>query len=400
MLFRAVSDELLRFHKERKEPLTGLLIALMAETTVFFLGAPGTGKSLLVSDLCKRIDGSPKYFEWLLTKFSTPEELFGPISLKELEHDHYTRVTTGKLPEANVVFIDEIFKASAGILNSLLTVLNERKFYNNGGATHVPWEILVGASNETPDDPSLSALYDRMLLRYILPPIQSSKEFLSMVLDTANKAPGEACIGKKELDEARLIIPTVKVNQVVLDGMMEIRAKLITAGLRPSDRRWKSALRMVQARAVLYERDSAVKEDLSILADIMWDTADQQRAVDRLVAEVANPLAAVALDYLDTIAEIEHNTLYLDDGTLNPTPNPQLGAEANAKLKTITSEINKLVREEVTAGHDASKLSNASDEAKAANRRVCEMALSVDLSAYEELAHVHTEEDHDNDDPF
>jgi len=382
MLFRTVRDELLQFHKERQEPLMGLLVALMSKSTVFFLGAPGTAKSLLVNDLCKRVDGSPKYFEWLLTKFSTPEELFGPISLTALENDHYTRVTTGKLPEANVVFIDEIFKASAGILNSLLTVLNERKFYNDGGATHVPWEILVGASNETPQDPSLSALYDRMLLRYVLPPIQSSAEFLSMVLETASHAPGDASIAAKELREARLLIPAVKVNQTVLDGMMEIRAKLLTAGLRPSDRRWKNALRMVQARAVLYERDAAVKEDLSILAHIMWDTAEQRRAVDRLVSEVANPMAAMALDYLDTISEIEHNTLYLEDGSLNPTLNPQLGAEANVKLKTLTSEINDLVREELAVGHDVSKLAHAADEAKAANRRVVEIALGEDLSAY------------------
>ena len=128
MLFRSTRDELIAFHKERYEPVTGLLVALIARTTVFFLGPPGTAKSLLVRDLCARIAGKPIYFEWLLTKFSTPEELFGPVSLKALENDRYTRVTAGKLPEAHIVFIDEIFKASAGILNSLLTVLNERKF--------------------------------------------------------------------------------------------------------------------------------------------------------------------------------------------------------------------------------------------------------------------------------
>src|SRR5690606_20606604 len=121
------------------------------------------------------------YFQWLLTRFSTPEELFGPVSLAELEKGVYKRNTANKLPEAHFVFLDEIFKANSAILNSLLTLINERIFYNNGGIVHSPLISVIGASNEYPEDENLEALFDRFLLRFELDYIQQDSHFLSML---------------------------------------------------------------------------------------------------------------------------------------------------------------------------------------------------------------------------
>jgi hypothetical protein len=122
-------------------------------------GSPGTAKSALVRAIAQAFGGS--YFERLLTKFSTPEELFGPISLKALEQDRYERVTAGKLPEAEFAFVDEVFKANSAILNSLLTAMNERLFHNDGAPAQMPLVSLFGASNELPEGKELEALFDR-----------------------------------------------------------------------------------------------------------------------------------------------------------------------------------------------------------------------------------------------
>lgn len=140
-----------------------LLLAALSGEHVLFIGPPGTAKSELGRRLSKLCAGA--FFERLLTKFSVPEELFGPLSMRALEDDQYIRQTEGYLPEASVAFIDEIFKANSAILNTLLTVLNERLFDNGSERKQIPLLCLVGASNELPESEELDALYDRFLVR-------------------------------------------------------------------------------------------------------------------------------------------------------------------------------------------------------------------------------------------
>ena len=140
-----------------------LLLAALCGEHVLFIGPPGTAKSELGRRLSKLCSGS--FFERLLTKFSVPEELFGPLSMRALEDDEYVRQTEGYLPSASVAFIDEIFKANSAILNSLLTVLNERLFDNGSERVKIPLLCMVGASNELPESEELDALYDRFLIR-------------------------------------------------------------------------------------------------------------------------------------------------------------------------------------------------------------------------------------------
>ncbi|HEY6394949.1 MAG TPA: AAA family ATPase, partial [Candidatus Binataceae bacterium] len=124
-----IRDELNRIFLERSEHIDGALAAMLSANHVLMIGPPGTAKSMLAEELCTRIEGA-NYFQWLLTRFSTPEEIFGAVSLKSLEQDDYRRVTTYKLPQAHIAFLDEIFKANSSILNALLSIINERIFHN------------------------------------------------------------------------------------------------------------------------------------------------------------------------------------------------------------------------------------------------------------------------------
>jgi len=148
---------------ERDTEVRLLLLAALSREHVLYIGPPGTAKSELGRRLSRLCHG--QYFERLLTRFSVPEELFGPLSMKALEDDKYVRQTAGYLPEASVAFVDEIFKANSAILNTLLTILNERLFDNGADRVRVPLLCLVAASNELPESEELDALYDRFLIR-------------------------------------------------------------------------------------------------------------------------------------------------------------------------------------------------------------------------------------------
>ena len=150
-----------------------------------------------------------------------------------------------------------------------------------------------------------------------------------------------------------------------------------------SDRRWKKSFRLARARAVLHDREETQIEDLIVLANTLWDLPEQRRKVERIVATVANPLAAKALDYQDMIDEIRTNVLFNGDGTPNANPDPAQGSEANAKLKVIGSEISELLTQVKTDGGEAPALEKALAAARRANRQVCETALGLDVSSIE-----------------
>ena len=148
---KKIREELKQMFLERAELIDGALAALLSSHHLLIIGPPGTAKSMLADELCRRIEGA-SYFQWLLTRFTTPEEIFGAVSLKALEQDDYRRVTSHKLPEAQIAFLDEIFKSNSSILNAILTLINERLFHDGKAITRVPLLTLFGASNELPEE--------------------------------------------------------------------------------------------------------------------------------------------------------------------------------------------------------------------------------------------------------
>ena len=166
---------------EREEIIAVSLLGALSGQNTFLYGPPGTAKSLISRRLASAFD-KPSYFECLMNRFTTPEEVVGPVSIKALKEDQYTRKTHGYLPEAEFAFLDEIWKSSPAILNTLLTLINEHTFRNGEELVGVPLKALIAASNETPEpNQGLDALYDRFIIRMLVPPIEHKQHFDELI---------------------------------------------------------------------------------------------------------------------------------------------------------------------------------------------------------------------------
>ena len=203
-----VEEELSGLFFEREEEIRGLLVGLLSQEHVLLLGPPGAAKSELAEELCSRIAWNGEcgvgYFRWLLSRTSTPEELFGPVSLRALEEDSYRRKTKGKLPEARIAFLDEVFECNSAVLNGLLSVLNERLFFNDGEPTTIPLEMVIAASNEPPEErKELEALFDRFLLRYVVSYVREDESFEALLRRESLAPSSRTRIATSELLEAQ-----------------------------------------------------------------------------------------------------------------------------------------------------------------------------------------------------
>ena len=269
---------------DRETEIEALLIALLARQHVLFIGPAGTGKSALSSMLGKMIGGS-QFFQHLLTPFSTPEEVFGVLSLKDLEQGVYKRNIENMLPTAHFAFIDEIFKANSAILNSLLTLINERWFYNNGIPIESPLLTLVGSSNEyIESDEGLEALFDRFLLRYEVNYIRDDSSFISML-----RAKQDVFIEQISMEELFVLqnrVRLIGIDENIYMILAKIRRQLADEGIRPSDRRFKQSLPIIQANAFLHGRTVVHIEDLMILKNVLWETPDQKQKTFELIQDI------------------------------------------------------------------------------------------------------------------
>ncbi len=280
-----VRRELKELFIERDEIVDGALLAVLCRQHLLLLGPPGTAKSMLAKEICRRISGAG-YFEWLLTKFTTPEEIFGPVSLPALEDGRYERVTHGKLPEAEVAFLDEIFKANSAILNSLLTILNERRFHNGTQTATVPLASLFAASNELPEEDELGALYDRFLLRFTVGYIEQDHRFLRLLRLDETAPESVAVLEPDDIAALQEMVGEVAVAEPVFEDILDIRRVLQGEGVIASDRRYRQALSVLRAGALLCGRREVTVRELGWLEHILWSDPDDRPKVKKALATV------------------------------------------------------------------------------------------------------------------
>lgn len=266
-----------------KDEVIDLLgVCLAARENLFILGPPGTAKSAIVQELARRIEG--KIFDYLLTRFTEPNEIFGPFDIRKLREGDLVTNTAGMLPEASFVFLDELLNANSAILNSLLLVLNERIFRRGRETRKLPTLMVVGASNCLPEDDALGALFDRFLLRVCCDNVPASE--LSEVLSAGwrldqPREEDSATMGTEDIVQLQSLLPDVNLTNI-REAYVALIHRLRNAGIAISDRRAVRVQRLMAASALLCGRLEVNRTDLWILRYI-WDTEEQQDVLASIV---------------------------------------------------------------------------------------------------------------------
>ena len=275
---------------EREEESRLVVLAMLAKEHLLLLGPPGTGKSVVARRLGDLVSDGGGFFQRLLTKFTTPEEIFGPLSLRALENDEYKRVTDGFLPSASVGFLDEIFKANSAILNTLLTILNERKFDNGGLRENCPVRCVIGASNELPEDEELDALYDRFLLRKEVKAVSDAGLLhlltatpAAISADDSNEAKPAPHSGNG-LDEASKALSAAANGVTVPDHIASLIRNLRAfmnddLDVEVSDRRLVQSARLLRLSAATHGRKNVDPIDCLLLQDIVWRLPEERSII-------------------------------------------------------------------------------------------------------------------------
>ncbi len=284
---------------EREEPMRLALLSTIAGESIFLLGPPGVGKSLIARRLKFAFkDGTS--FEYLMSKFSTPDEVFGPVSIKKLkEEDKYERLTDKYLPGANIVFLDEIWKSGPAIQNSLLTILNEKIYRNGEQETKVNIRGIITASNELPPGKeSFLPLWDRLLIRYSLDGIKKNRNFIQMITDTRDLYE-DPVPERLKMNEAELLVWDEQIDQVelpseVLNTIQVIRYKIEALNEDPQkeiadfqlfDRRWKKLVRLLRTSAFLNGRTKVDLMDCFLAVHCLWGHPNQLEVVQEVIGE-------------------------------------------------------------------------------------------------------------------
>lgn len=333
---------------DRQYPIKTLVNALVSRRHHFQLGSPGIAKSALIERAHLYISGA-KYFHWLLTKFTAPEELFGPISLQAMENDVFRHNTAAKLPEADLAFLDEVWKCNSAILNSLLTVVNERLFFNDAEPTPIPLSSLFAASNEMPEGEELTAMYDRLDFRHVVTPVVSSSSFMKILNLRWDPHP-DPVISWDEIKVAQQAAELVEVPTDVKEAMRELWQLLKRDGIEPTDRRFRQCQGIIQAASYLAGRDVAEIDDMNVLQHCLWARPEDIPTVVRHVISLANPLDKKAQDILERVEAIAQGIDKAIQSADSPSQLARQTVEYFNKLVRAKNEIQTL-KGEYQAAH-------------------------------------------------
>lgn len=351
--FKQLLGEMNRGIYEKETEISLSLLAALAGESIILLGPPGVAKSMVARQL-KTAFRDAQSFEYLMSRFSTPDEIFGPVSIQKLKtSDTYERAMEGYLPTADVVFLDEIWKAGPAIQNTLLTVINEKIFRNGNREMHLPLKLLVAASNELPaKGEGLEALWDRFVIRIESRPIKLEKNFRAMLLeshaDFADNADfSDLKITAEEYAEWAEKICKIGVKEEVLDAISTIRKSLRAVNVDEaaerrniyvSDRRWKNIVRLLRTSAFMQDREEVDICDLLPIYHCLWQEPEERDAIRNIV------IRALFSPFADKLVEMK-NALAEDIKYHRVRRNPEDGRDYEGEIETLSDGLSSLERQ-------------------------------------------------------
>ena len=350
---------------EKNTEISLSLLAALAGESVILLGPPGVAKSMVARQL-KTAFRDARSFEYLMSRFSTPDEIFGPVSIQKLKtSDTYERAVEGYLPTADVVFLDEIWKAGPAIQNTLLTVINEKIFRNGNREIHLPLKLLVAASNELPaKGEGLEALWDRFVIRIESRPIKLEKNFRAMLLEAPTDFLGptgptdftdssgstdfsDLKITAEEYAEWAEKICKIGVKEEVLDAISAIRKSLRAVNVDEaaerrniyvSDRRWKNIVRLLRTSAFMQDREEVDICDLLPIYHCLWQEPEERDAIRCIV------IRALFSPFAEKLVEMK-NALAEDIRYHRVRRNPEDGRDYEGEIETLSDGLTSLERQ-------------------------------------------------------
>lgn len=375
---------------ERDELIRIMLLAVTTGTNLLMLGPPGTAKSAITYELCGRVENA-NYFQWMLNKTSDPSEVFGPFSVKAMENDKFLRITTGKLPEAHIAFMDEVFKSNAPTLNALLTIMNEHIFYNDGKPQPVPLISMFGASNEPPEDETLDAMYDRFIFRMNVQYVHDAANKKRMHSNYVDNRAGllglvnKTTITLEELQVLQQAALTVKVPKDIVNKFIRLINDLERQAIHISDRRQNECFKIMQGSAVLAGRNAVGLDDFKSLVYVLWEKEEHIPIIESAILKMVNP-------YDDRFKELKDNFNQVKtdiDGITDSAQKSKKAIESKGVIEKIVGKTNKLINEASKNGKDTTDFTEFRDMMVQYNQSLISAALG---STFDGLG--------DDDNPF